>query len=421
MKFETSAVLLALLGVASARPDAVRRGSAVVVRQPPRAGKMTKFRREVPQEHSHEAILQAANTALKLNNPENIQDAVFSLLGDAAAAQGAGDVTNLACLQQHVADQAFTNAKAAGDVDAMTNALLFRAVERNTGSVGLASAICSETATNPEVAAISQHQDPASDNAAAVNKQIVLDLAVQIASVGGDPQLALQSGTFAPGTIGDPTGKGNACDDIVDEGCIVQQNLLVEDATADEIDAAVAAGGATVSNGSSASNGTATNDGKSCCTTTSATAPRPCIPQYCDAEDPNDSAADSSQASADDSCDDDTATATATASAAAATASASATGTATAAGVDVNKFTGSTGAAPVPVISSAAERPFSVNGDTFLNIGAATQRACDVQKNQCANAANSGQGGSASDCDAQQQACVAANAAKRRARAFPRY
>ncbi|KAM0810570.1 hypothetical protein AB5N19_10919 [Seiridium cardinale] len=400
MKFETSAVLLALLGVASARPDAVRRGSAVVVRQPPRAGKMTKFRREVPQEHSHEAILQAANTALKLNNPENIQDAVFSLLGDAAAAQGAGDVTNLACLQQHVADQAFTNAKAAGDVDAMTNALLFRAVERNTGSVGLASAICNETATNPEVAAISQHQDPASDNAAAVNKQIVLDLAVQIASVGGDPQLALQSGTFAPGTIGDPTGKGNACDDIVDEGCIVQQNLLVEDATADEIDAAVAAGGATVNSGSSASNGTATDDD-------------------CDAEDPNDAAADSSQASADDSCDDDTATATATASAAAATASA--TGTATAAGVDVNQFTGSTGAAPVPVISSAAERPFSVNGDTFLNIGAATQRACDVQKNQCANAANSGQGGSASDCDAQQQACVAANAAKRRARAFPRY
>jgi hypothetical protein len=214
------------------------------------------------EEHSHEPILQAANTALKLDNPENIQDAVFSLLGNAAAAAGAGTVTDLDCLQQHVADQAFTNAKAAGDVDAMTNALLFRALERNTGSVGLASVLCGETATNPEVAAITQHQDPASDNAAATNKQIVLDLAVQIASIGGDPQLALTTGTFAPGTIGDPTAKGNSCDDITTNGCAVDQNLLVEDASADEIDAAVTAGGATVDNGNSASNGTASDDSK---------------------------------------------------------------------------------------------------------------------------------------------------------------
>ncbi|KAJ7459798.1 hypothetical protein FB451DRAFT_560706 [Mycena latifolia] len=91
-----------------------------------------------------------------------------------------------------------------GQVDA----LIYRALERNSGSVGAVTAPCTSIkAVNPEIAAIQQHQDPASDNAAAVNKAIVLELAKQIASVGGDPQDALKSGTFAPGTIGDPTAK----------------------------------------------------------------------------------------------------------------------------------------------------------------------------------------------------------------------
>jgi hypothetical protein len=80
---------------------------------------------------------------------------------------------------------------------------------------------------------------------------------------------------------------------------------------------------------------------------------------------------------------------------------------------NVNAFTGSVGSAAVPVISDpASDRPFSVNGATFVNAGAAIQRACDVQKNACANAANSGSGAagiSVSDCDAQQQQCVSAN------------
>lgn len=63
-----------------------------------------------------------------MNNVEKVQDTVFALLGNAAAAAGAGDVGDLDCLQQHVADQAFTNAKAAGDVEGMTNALIFRAL-----------------------------------------------------------------------------------------------------------------------------------------------------------------------------------------------------------------------------------------------------------------------------------------------------
>ncbi|OAP60553.1 hypothetical protein AYL99_05555 [Fonsecaea erecta] len=200
-------------------------------------------RREVPQEHSHEKFLTTVNQFLKMDNPDNIVDAVFGLLGNAAAAAGQGSISNTDCLQQATADRAFTNAKAAGDVEGMTAALIYRGLERNTQAVGQASVPCTAIqAVNPEIAAISQHQDPASNNAGAVNKDIVLALAVQIANIGGNPLDALQSGTFAPGQIGDPTAKGNSCDDQNDPvGCIFTQNLLVEDATEDEVNAAVAA------------------------------------------------------------------------------------------------------------------------------------------------------------------------------------
>jgi hypothetical protein len=125
----------------------------------------------------------------------------------------------------------------------LTEDLQYRALERNTGAVGQASVACTSiTPVNPEIAAISQHQDPASDNAASINKDIALALAVQIANIGGNPLDALQSGTFAPGEIGDPTGAGNTCD-VADDpiGCIFTQNLLVEDASEDEVNAAVAA------------------------------------------------------------------------------------------------------------------------------------------------------------------------------------
>ncbi|KAI2622195.1 hypothetical protein GGS26DRAFT_594201 [Hypomontagnella submonticulosa] len=392
MKVETSAALLALLGVAAARPDAIRlfrKGRHAV-------GASAKFRREVPQEQSHKKFLTAVGEALNLNNVDQVVDPVFALLGNAAAAQGAGLVEDLDCLQQRVADQAFTNAKAANDVDGMANALIFRALERNTGAVGQASVLCeSETAKNPEIAALQQHQDPASDGAAALNKQITLDLAVQLASIGADPQLALQSGTFAPGEIGDPTGAGNTCDVQDDaEGCIFTQNLLVEDASADEIDAAVAEAGG---NAGAADNADGAAD--------DAAADDACEDDAA-ADDNADNGADNANNNADagndnannDNADDsDNAEATPTA------------------GVDVNAFTGNVGSAPVPVISSNADKPFSVNGATFLNQGAAIQRACDVQKNACANAANGGDADiSVADCDAQQQQCVAQNAKKRR-------
>lgn len=155
-----------------------------------------------------------------------------------------------------MADQAFTNAN--GDVAGLTCAMQFRALERNTAGVGVASAPCTSfQPVNPQIAALAQHQDPASPGAADINKKIVLELAKQIASVGGDPQDALKTGTFKPGNVcsvspipllpeltlfqlNDSTARGNTCDDANDlAGCIFTDNLIVDDATADEISNAV--------------------------------------------------------------------------------------------------------------------------------------------------------------------------------------
>lgn len=159
------------------------------------------LRREVPQEHSHDVFLSITNEALAKSNPKGITDAVFGLLGNAAAAGGAGSVTNLDCLKQETADQAFTNGKAAGDIRLMAGALVYQALERNTGKVGLASVTCTEQAVNPEIQAVKPHQDPASANAASINKAITLELAKQLKAIGADPNLALLSGTFAAGDV----------------------------------------------------------------------------------------------------------------------------------------------------------------------------------------------------------------------------
>lgn len=239
MKYESATYLIAFFGLATAAPMPVPEPKNVWSFSIPKA--MLRGR-EVPQEHSHDRFLDGVRVNLALNNPNNIQDPVFGLLGNAAAAAGAGSITNLDCLHQATADQAFTNAKAAGNVTGQADALMYAALERNTGSVGLASVICNETAVNPEIQAVQQHQDPASTGAAASNKAVVLALAQQLASIGADPQEALLSGTFAPGNVDDDTGKGNTCDTLNDPdgGCIFSQNLLVDDATADEITAAVA-------------------------------------------------------------------------------------------------------------------------------------------------------------------------------------
>jgi len=73
-------------------------------------------------------------------------------------------------------------------------------------------------------------------------------------------------------------------------------------------------------------------------------------------------------------------------------------------GANAQTFTGALGGIEAtPVLDSGnADRPFSVKGDTFVNIGAALQRSCDQQFNACANAANGGNADfSTQECQAQ--------------------
>lgn len=387
-------------------------------------------KREVPQEHSHEIYLNIVRDFLNLNNPKNIADPVFGLLGDAAAATGAGQVTNLACLKQETADQAFTNAKEINDVGGMAAALVFQALERNTGGVGVKSAACTDTPVNPEIGALSQHQDPASDNAAAENKAITLELAKQLALIGGDPLLALESGTFAPGQLGDPTAAGNSCDVQGDNpGCIFSQRLLVLDATEDEIRAAVDGieatftgtgaisatnidfAGLDVAAATGSVEATAADDAA---TTTAANT----AAATTTAEDAATTANEDAECVivSSSTCTIITTTVAATATDdVLATVTSAAGVTASAAGANVQAFTGTLGGPAPPVVSSTGDRPFEVNGNTFVGSAAAIGRSCDIQHNACANAANSGQlDGGVAQCETQLSDCKAANALRRR-------
>jgi hypothetical protein len=73
---------------------------------------------------------------------------------------------------------------------------------------------------------------------------------------------------------------------------------------------------------------------------------------------------------------------------------------------NAQSFTGALGGVEAtPVLDSGnADRPFSVKGDTFVNVAAALQRSCDQQFNGCANLANAGQADfSTEDCQAQKR------------------
>ncbi|RSM18114.1 hypothetical protein CDV31_003036 [Fusarium ambrosium] len=494
----------ALLGLASASPLGLPGFKRFA---PSKLGHLHK--RQVPQEHSHDFVLEITREFLNLDNPKSIQDPVFGLLGDGAAAAGAGDVTNLACLKQETADQAFTNAKAAGDLRGMAGALLFQAIERNTAGVGVASKLCTEAAVNPEIGALTQHQDAASENAGALNKAITLELAKQLAGIGADPNLALLSGTFAPGDTGDATGKGNSCDTEEPElGCIFSEKLLVLDATEDEIAAAVAdvaqtftgtggiaatdlvnladfdvatvtgtvdlstivagggaggAGGAAgeatgVASESAAASDAASdvasevaetsaaavttdagnnnNAGDEAATTAdAATTAATTKAKGCAAKPPAASSAPvavdtsaivtsvitpvapaASEQAAQGSCSTIVKTVAADATdAVLATLTSATVGQVTSAGANIQVFTGTLGGPAPPVVSSAGNRPFAVNGNTFTGAGAAISRSCDIQHNACANAANSGElEGGIAQCETQVDECKAANALKKR-------
>ncbi|TGO25319.1 hypothetical protein BPAE_0082g00020 [Botrytis paeoniae] len=66
-------------------------------------------------------------------------------------------------------------------------------------------------------------------------------------------------------------------------------------------------------------------------------------------------------------------------------------------------------AAPPITNSGDSARPFSVNGNTFVNEAAALQRSCDIQFNACANAFNGGtaSGFDIGDCQTQENSCLA--------------
>ncbi|ELU43940.1 hypothetical protein AG1IA_02031 [Rhizoctonia solani AG-1 IA] len=410
------------------------------------------------EEHSHERILRAANVALKLNNPDNIQDAVFGLLGKAAAAAGElSALQDLDCLQTATADRAFTNAKAAGDVAGMTAALQYRVLERNTGKIGLESVQCTSfTPTNPEIAAVTQHQDPAAQGAATKNKAIVLALAKQIASIGGNPQDALETGTFQPGDLNDATAKGNTCDDANDaQGCIISRNLIVLDATADEITAAV--GDANTGTDCTAVPVTITVTAGSESTPTSA--PTTSIPAQApgSTQDPapvqtqapqtsSSAAASTSQTKGPGSSSSTVTPASTTAPAPAPAPTTSSSSSQTQApppatttsaapsnggnngnnggdsgnggdngGNNLQVFSQSLGGVVAPKVTASGNQ-FQVEGNSLFNdLRNALARSCDVQNNQCANASNAaGQSKtfSVAECNAQQQQCLAqANAA----------
>lgn len=59
------------------------------------------------------------------------------------------------------------------------------------------------------------------------------------------------------------------------------------------------------------------------------------------------------------------------------------------------------GAAPAVVDSGDSNRPFEINGNTFVNLSGALQRSCDVQFNTCANQANSGADFTVDQCQTQ--------------------
>jgi hypothetical protein len=200
--------------------------------------------------------------------------------------------------------------------------------------------------------------------------------------------------------IGDPTAAGNTCDDANDAvGCIISQNLLVPDVTEAEIQAAVA--GVAVNAGAGAA--AAAPAGKF-----DKPVPHPTSYHYPGSPDRLLTACAAGAAAPKAAKD--------AKGAKEAAAAAPAAGAAVGAAVNVQSFAGALGGAAPPVeFTAGADRPFVVDGSSFLNKAAALQRSCSVQHNACANAANSGQiqGGSA-QCETQQSACeAAAKSAKR--------
>ncbi|KFA61733.1 hypothetical protein S40285_10619, partial [Stachybotrys chlorohalonatus IBT 40285] len=72
-------------------------------------------------------------------------------------------------------------------------------------------------------------------------------------------------------------------------------------------------------------------------------------------------------------------------------------------GTNLQPFSGALGGASASAITNSgnSERPYEVEGDTFPDFQTAATRACDNQKNACAEIANSGGSFEVSACEEQ--------------------
>ncbi len=216
--------------------------------------------------------------------------------------------------------------------------------------------------------------------------------------------------------LDDATAKGNTCDTENDEpGCIFSETLLVLDATEEEISSAVAG----ITPGIKATGAISATDikfaGLSVAVVTGAVSVGAAEAVTTDAAEAACGAATPAPAKA---CSVVTTTvASEQASSILATVTAATTIAASGSGTNVQTFTGTLGGPAPPVVSSAGSRPFSVNGNTFVNSGAALQRSCAIQHNACADAANSGKlSGGVGQCETQEDACNAAGGSKAKLR-----
>lgn len=124
-----------------------------------------------------------------------------------------------ACVQPTLADICVSTAKEYKLAkDSIGVCLMYRALERNTLSVGMSSKFCPERVINQELNAISQHQDPAFKGAQANNANIESAVAKEMVKLGfsidSAISLAHRTGTFAAGDPSDKSGRGNSCDSI---------------------------------------------------------------------------------------------------------------------------------------------------------------------------------------------------------------
>ncbi|KLO17393.1 hypothetical protein SCHPADRAFT_937092 [Schizopora paradoxa] len=95
----------------------------------------------------------------------------------------------------------------------------------------------------------------------------------------------------------------------------------------------------------------------------------------------------------------------------AAPAAASTTAAAAASGANLQTFTGALGGVTAPTVTAIGNGQFQVEGNSAFNsLSSALERSCDVQNNQCANAANASgnqNGLTVAACNAQQAQCNA--------------